>query len=291
MLEGVVMSHCFAGRQRALRFCSVVAAVAAMAFVPLPALADEAPDLLTQPFYAALGSFILNSDTKVRLDGQAERGDKIDWEETFGGADTTRFRIDAYWRFAEKHKVRALWFNSSRESTRTLNRDIHWGGEVFPVDASVKGRFAFDIYELAYEYAFLRRPNYEVSASAGLHYTQLEIGMSAKASANGGVIEGDISKKGNVGAPLPAFGLRGMWGLPHDLWLDASAQFFALSINEYSGNLQDYRVALVWQPKTWLGLGLGYNHFGVNVDIDKDRFKGSLNWTYRGPMIFYSGAF
>src|SRR5262252_348700 len=173
MLEGVVMSHCVAGRQRALRFCSVVTAVAAMAFIPLPALADEAPDLLTQPFYAALGSFILNSDTKVELDGQSQRGDKINWEDTFGGGNSTRFRIDAYWRFAEKHKVRALWFNSSRSNTRTLDRDIRWGDEVFPVNARTDGKFQFDIYELAYEYAFLRRENYELSATAGLHYAEL----------------------------------------------------------------------------------------------------------------------
>jgi len=32
-------------------------------------LADDAPDILSDPFHLALGTFVLNSDTKVRLDG------------------------------------------------------------------------------------------------------------------------------------------------------------------------------------------------------------------------------
>jgi len=66
------------------------AATAGLALYSLPAAADEAPDLLNEPFYAALGSFIVNTDTQVRLDGQGERGDLVDWEQTFGGGDTTR---------------------------------------------------------------------------------------------------------------------------------------------------------------------------------------------------------
>ena len=64
-----------------------------------------------------------------------------------------------------------------------------------------------------------------------------------------------------------------------------------MSIDEYDGSLQDYRVAVVWQPGKWLGVGLGYNQFNVDVDVEKERFDGSLDWTYRGPMLFYSATF
>ena len=48
---------------------------------------------------------------------------------------------------------------------------------------------------------------------------------------------------------------------------------------------------LTWQPKPWVGVGIGYNSFKVDVDVEKDRFNGSLDWTYNGPMIFYSASF
>ena len=102
-----------------------------------------------------------------------------------------------------------MWFSATRDATRTLEEDIDWGDETFPVNARVKGEFGFDIYELAYEYAFLRRDSYEVSGTFGLHYTELDLTMSAKAESSGGALDRDISESGNVGAPLPAFGCAG----------------------------------------------------------------------------------
>jgi hypothetical protein len=29
----------------------------------------------------------------------------------------------------------------------------------------------------------------------------------------------------------------------------------------------------------------------MDVDVEKDRFDGSLDWTYSGPMLFYSASF
>ena len=277
----------------------VCAAAAAVTLMPVAARSqgviaearDEAPNLLEDPFYIGLGTYIVNSDTEVSLNGEAGQGTRIDWDRTFGGGDVTRFRLDGQWRFADRHKARFLWFSSSRDASRTFEEDIDWGDETFPVDARVRGEFSFDVYELAYEYAFLRRENYEVSGSFGLHYTELELTMSAKAESSGGTLTRDISQSGNIGAPLPVIGLRGQWALPYNLWIDAGAQYFQISIDEYDGNLTDLRATITWQPKTWLGIGLGYNQFSVDVDVEKDRFNGSLDWTYKGPMLFYSASF
>lgn len=256
-------------------------------------LADEAPNLLTDPFNLAIGTFILNTDTEVRLDGESGQGTIVDWERTLGDdGDQTRFRIDGFWRFADRHKVRLLWFNNSTSKTRTLDEEIDWGDVTYPVDAEVKAEFDFDIYELAYEYAFLRRDNYELSGTVGLHWTTMSLALKGEASIVGGQpVSGSVRQEGSVDLPLPVFGLRGLWHLSSDFWIDASAQYFALSIDEYDGSVQDYRVAVLWQPKPWLGVGLGYNQFNVDVDVEQNRFDGSLDWTYKGPVIFYSASF
>ena len=294
------MRQASAARGRRVPVRSIVcAAAAAVTLVPVAAQSqgviaearDEAPNLLEDPFYLGLGTYIVNSDTEVSLNGEAGQGTRVDWDRTFGGGDVTRFRLDGQWRFADRHKARFMWFSSSRDASRTFEEDIEWGDETFPVDARVRGEFSFDVYELAYEYAFLRRDNYEVSGSFGLHYTELELTMSAKAESSGGTLTRDISQSGNIGAPLPVIGLRGQWALPYNLWIDAGAQYFQISIDEYDGNLTDLRATITWQPKTWLGIGLGYNQFSVDVDVEKDRFNGSLDWTYKGPMLFYSASF
>jgi len=60
---------------------------------------------------------------------------------------------------------------------------------------------------------------------------------------------------------------------------------------EESTNVQDYRIVATWQPKRWLGVGLGYNRFAVDVNVGTKRFDGSLNWKYQGPMLFYNAVF
>lgn len=255
------------------------------------AYAQDAPDLLTDPFHIALGTFIISSQPEVQLNGDTLQGDRVDFNSELGGGDATRVRLDADWRFGDtqRHKVRAIAFAMNRERTRTIDEEITWGDDVYPIDAELKAKFEFSIIELAYEYAFLKRDTYEVGASIGLHYTSMEAGLSAERTSTGETL--DISNEASVDAPLPVIGLRGIWKLPHDFYIDAQGQFFALSIDEYDGNLQDYRVMVTWQPKSWLGLGVGYNRFKVDVDVAKDRFDGSLEWTYDGPMIFYSASF
>jgi len=254
-------------------------------------VAADKPQPLDDAFAVSLASFVLSSDTKVRLDGDTSAGTEFDWENTFGIGDATRFRVDGQWRFAERHKLRFLWFKNSNTRSKKFEQDIEWNGVVYPVSAKVKGEFDFDIYELAYEYSFLRRDTYEINGSIGLHYTELGLALTAKAEASGGALEADLKESASVGAPLPVIGLRGMWVLPHDFVVDATAQFFALSIDQYDGHLTDYKIALTWQPKKWLGIGVGYNQFGVDVDVDEGDFKGTLDWTYRGPMLFYSATF
>ncbi len=255
------------------------------------AFADEAPNLLTDSFQVALGTFVITSEPTVQLKGDTGAGDRVDFDEALGGGDSQRIRLDSHWRFAERHKVKAIVFDMSRDNSRTFDRDIEWGGDIYPVDAKVDAEFSFTVIEVAYEYSFLRRDNYELDASIGLHYTDLSSSLKAKASASGGTLTEDISNTASVAAPLPVIGLRGIWDLSHNIWLDATAQFFALSIDQYDGNLQDYRVLVTWQPKKWLGVGLGYNHFSIDVDVDASNFDGSLDWTYSGPMLFYSASF
>ncbi len=255
--------------------------------------ADDAPDLLTDPFSVSLGTFIVQTEPTVQLDGDTTAGDKIDFDSEIGGADVNRFRLDAAWRFGEtdRHKLRGFLFNVSRSRKKTINEDIVWGDDTYPVNAKVEFKMDFSVAELAYEYEFLKRDNYEVGASAGLHYTTFGAELRAKASESGGSLSTDIKNEGSVDLPLPVFGLQGTWRLPANLYANLSAQWFALSIDEYDGSLQDYRATLTWQPKSWLGIGIGYDQFSIDVDVQKDRFEGSLDWTYSGPMIFYNASF
>jgi hypothetical protein len=253
----------------------------------------DGPNLLDQGFDISLGTFIVNQNTNVRLDGQTagefHPGTPVDWENTFGGGDVTRFRLDGYWRFAERHKVRMMWFNASRSGSETIQKDIIWNGETFPANAKVTGESKFNIVALAYEYAFMRRDNFELTGTAGLHYTDLSLSLAT--NVNDGAITRSVKEEGSVALPLPLFGGRALWRMGGNFWLDASAQWFGLSIDQYDGSIWDLKLDAIWQPSKWVGVGVGYNSFKIDVNANTTKFDGNLNWEYSGPRIFYTVHF
>jgi len=266
--------------------------IVGLTLLPVSALCQESRGVLNDTFNIALGSFIVDTDTALRLDGSAgEQGQEVDWEKNFGDGDVNRFRLDGFWRFADRHKLRALVFSSSREGSNTIDEDIEWGGETFPANATVDGEVKFSVYELAYEYAFMRRETFELAGSFGLHYTEYEASLGATVTSPVGGADTRIDRGGSVGAPLPVFGLRGTWSLSETFTIDLAGQYFALTYGDFDGNLQDYRVLVNWQPSNWLGLGIGYDHFSMNVNVDGSAFRGKMDWVYQGPMIFYSASF
>ena len=219
-------------------------------------MGDGAPDPLNDTFFVSLGTYLVNTDTTVRLDGTTQdSGTRVDWDRTFGDATATQFRVDAMWRFAERHKLRALWFNTSRSSSRTIDEEIDWGGETFPVNSRVKGDVNWDIYQLAYEYSFLRRDTYELSASIGAYYAAFDSNLSATITNPGGTTQRNAKRDASVDLPLPVLGLRGLWALPYDLSLDVSGQWFSA----YDRRLQ-------WQPP-----GLPCNADVAATDVARNR--------------------
>ena len=279
--------------RRVVGLGTVVFAMLGVGLSCAPAMGADEADVLNDRFIFALGTYLVDADTDLELRGDAgEAGTRIDWNRTFGEGSLTRIRLDAQWRFAERHKLRALWFSSDRSDNKTIDREIEWGGETFPVNAKVKGDLEYQVYELSYEYAFLRRDSYELSASVGAYWVSMDSRLSATITGEGGgTTTRDVSRDGSFDVPLPVLGLRAQWALPYDLSFDLSGQYFTANIDVYDGDLQNYRATLTWQPRKWLGLGIGYDWFSADLDVDATKFDGNANWTFSGPMAYYSVSF
>jgi len=275
---------------------SVVQALAGVGAAALlgaaaPAAADDF-NLITAKASASLGTFFNSNDLKIRVDGKADEiGTEIDWASTFGGGEQSRFRLDGVWRFNERHHMRVMVTDYSTSRTETLDQDIQWGDDYILAGSKATGKIGFSIAEVAYEYAVKHKENMELALTAGIHWTTFEAKLTANLDTSVGDLQGQLGGKASVDAPLPVFGARGMWRLGGDFYLDAMVQWFALSIDQYSGQIINYRAAAIWQPRQWIGIGVGYDSFNVDVDVKKDSFKGTMDWTYRGPQVFFSVGF
>ena len=273
------------------RHLILATSAASLLWAAVPAAQAEEINLIQERGQVSLGTFLNNSDVRISLDGETSTGDLVDFGNTFGDKDVSRFRLDGLWRINDRHHVRFMYTDYSRTKTKTIDEEINWQDDVFPVNAVVTASTGFEVFEAAYEFAFMHSEDYELAGSIGLHYTTFEASLKADVTAPGGGGTVSIGGPASVDAPLPVIGLHGMWRMGGNFYLDAHAQYFALSIDNIDGSIVNYRAAFIWQPKKWVGLGLGYDSFSIDVNVDKPRFTGSLDWTYSGPQLFYNVSF
>ena len=265
-------------------------AVSASAQAPAQALLDN-------KFVLTLGGFAVGSDVKARLDGSSATNPDVDFDATFGrDENATRGRFDALWRITPAHQLRLTYFDKSSQQSRVIDRDIQWGDYTFNVGGLVEAQRKFDTIALAYEWAFMRRPSYEIAASFGVHYTDLSLRLSGNATlndANGNPIGGSVAtvRESSLAAPLPLIGLRGGWVLAPQWYLDAEARIFGMDVDGYDGSWSDMGVNVTWMFHPNFGVGAGYNRFATRVDVDKANFHGELKFGYSGLRLFLTGTF
>jgi len=259
----------------------------------IPACAEDR-DPLAARVTLDVGGFFLSTDTRVRVDGETTGrvGTDLDYDDTFGLGDFDRFRVDAQWRVAPRHSIRAMYFENNRGATRNISRDIHFGDETFPLGASVAASSELIVAQVSYDYAFLRRERYELAGGIGVHMLDVGFSLNATLSGPGGAVSEAVGESATTTAPLPVLGLRAAWRLPHNLYLTAQLQYFHIEFDPYDGSLTDLKATFVWQATDHFGIGVGYNDFGFRFDIeDEGAFNGRLRWNYGGAIAFASFMF
>jgi hypothetical protein len=250
-------------------------------------------DALDDRFALTIGTFFLTTSTTVRADGSVgagapiEVGTPIDLEHELGVGNKTSIRIDGYWRFLERHKIRIMYFDENRSASRTIDQDIIFRGQTYPINTNIDSRFDTVVAELAYDYAFLRGEHYELAGTFGIH----DLSFKLKLTATGQSVSGEQSGSANVNGPLPVFGLHYVWQFAPQWSLDAMFQFFTLKFEQYDGNLQDWNATVFYMPWKNFGFGAGWNTFRTNLTIDNASYDGSLKWHYSGARIFFRASY
>lgn len=237
-----------------------------------------------------VGAFLLDTDTSVRVDGASgTRGSDIDFKHDLGFEDQDRLRVDGYWRFARRHKLRLMYFDDSGESDKVISRTLQFGEVTYPVNASLHAGVDTQILELAYEYSLWQTDSFDLAGTLGLHNLRVSSELNAAAAVTGANADLHSSAEGN--GPLPVIGMRFIWALNDRFYFDGLAQFFATEMDRYDGSLSDYKLGFVWQPLKNFGVGAGYNRFTARLDVSEEKFSGRLNFKYGGPLLFLSVAF
>ncbi len=252
-----------------------------------PAAHAEAGNPLTDRFSISLGGFLLDTDTKLRIDGETLDGDDFDAERDLGLEASDRIRLDAYWRMTPRQKLRVMAFNTDNTATKVLERTIEIGDEEYFASVEVKAGMKTTVTALTYEFDFLQTDKYELGVTGGIHNLKFQFHISAEG--NGEQVSAQSTAEAN--GPLPVVGIHGVWRLGEKWYFDAGASFFKISFDPYDGRVTDYNAAFVWQATKHFGFGAGWNSFVTKVDVDGGKFDGALRWSYGGARIFVNASF
>lgn len=254
----------------------------------------QAQGLLDNAVVIDASAFVISTSVKGNLNGQSVRNPEINFSEVFGttGRDASP-RIDALWRINPHHHLRFTTFEHGRSGSKVLDRDIQWGDYTFKANAKIASELKVQVYELAYEYAFLRRRDYELSASVGVHDQRLSArvsGNATKAATDGGMATLQ-TQSNSVSAPLPTIGLRAGWVVSPQWYLEGRLQTFGLRVNDTRGHWTEMRLGATWMFHPAFGMGLGYNRFNTQLELSKTRFDGNLKFGYQGIQAYLTGTF
>ncbi len=234
-------------------------------------------------FTIKLGGYVPIHDTNIRIEGTGGLGlgTEIDLENDLNlDEELSTYRIDAQWRFFDRHRLNFSFFDLTRDATTLIGRDITIGDNTFFLGTTINSKWEHKLYVASYTWSFLQTNKYEVGLNIGAHVTRLKI-QAAGLGPLGLNVEVDA-----VTLPLPVLGLTGAYAFTPKLVLKPAAGVFYLKIDEWEGSLVNFDLDLEYNALKYVVFGIFYNYFILNIDLEAVRFHGSAEYQYHGFKFF-----
>lgn len=273
---------------KAIHFLAVVAVSGGLASIAQAAV-DDVPTnpALTDRFFIGLGAYLPKSSTTARLNPSSGGvGASFDFERALGledqkGVPTVMGRI----RLGERWRIEAEYFELNRRGTRTLDQQISWGDQTYPVGATVDSRLDFADTRVSAGYSFFKRQDKEVGIALGFHVARYDANLS------GSVQNATRAQGAAITAPLPLLSVFGTFALTDQWSIGARLDRFSLSYDQYDGSITSMAMDLLYQPFRHLGFGLGYRSLFVELEATKPSWNGRIEQSYQGPTVYVTGSF
>jgi hypothetical protein len=95
----------------------------------------------------------------------------------------------------------------------------------------------------------------------------------------------------DVLAPLPVVNFYGAFALTNEWAVRMRLDWLSLSYSDYSGDLRNTAVDVLYQPFRNVGFGIGLRNLVLDIEIDKPDWHGKARSTFSGPTAFLTVSF
>ena len=239
-----------------------------------------------QNFEIRLGAFNSNIDTRLLLDAtDTQPTEDLDIEDFLGAANNeTVAQLDAYYRFDFYHRIDIGYFELQRSSSTTLQRDIWFGDQLYPEGTDLMTSSESRLLRLGYSYSLMRDGQKELGVTIGLSHTAFK----ANARVNDAQQQPEQIRVNTI---LPTFGAFGSVPFGDNWRLGADIDVFALRFDRYVGYMAYVALDIERRINQRLGIGLGYNFYGMRLKSSSDDLDGTLRVRHQGPKVYLSMRF
>ncbi len=237
---------------------------------------DEVPWFRTT---FAIGGMSASTNTTLVLDSPAGvGGTQIDLEEALDlKSDDTFLTIDGVIHFGDYHRIALTYFQLERSGSRVIDQTINFGAASFQPNLRVESDFDTDTYLLRYGYSVIKDDQKEFGVYAGAHFTSVDTRLE---------VPGAFERDGAESTfPKPAAGLFGSITINPKLSITTEVLAFRMDFDRYEGQMSYVTAGARYFPVEHFGLSVGYTYYRLDLDVNKGRITGAVDYEYRGPAL------
>ena len=262
---------------------SLIATAIVSASIFNHAIADDEAPVFAFPdkWMIRIGAYIVDgANTQFSVSSDVGLGAVIDYQKDLGGEDSDTIpRIDAYYRFNERHRIDFTSFSIDRKGTRTLAIDFSIDGVDYAVGETINSDIEYTLYRLGYGYSFYHSPKVELTLTAGLNITSYDLKFA--------LADGSSAESAGVTVPLPVVGLRMGYAITPKWSVRYVSEAFFIDIDDtFRGAILNYELNTEYRLFKHFALGAGLARIGVNAEVDDPDWRGKITDSYRGFNVF-----
>lgn len=233
-----------------------------------------------------LGGYYAHADTVVGArDNGGPASGNIDLENDLGFNDhktIPRVRLDVL--LGDSQGLSLDYYGVSRSGSRSLARDISYGGSNFSTAQTVRGRLDLDVGSIADRWWF-GRGNDAFGLGLGAAYYRLRADIRGEAAVNGvPLAPASSATRVHAWAPMLQLGWRHAFSGRWRVYFDASG--VKKNGGRLSGHIYNAALGTEWFPRPKLGLGAEYGYTRIVLHQHRDTYDADLDMKLHGPSLF-----
>jgi hypothetical protein len=249
--------------------------------------AQEAGDyhpILTSKFTLGAGVYFPEKNFNIQVDGSVPE-EEIDFDQAlkYDTSDATG-SLTFRWRFGEKWSLSGQYWSLDSSGGTVLEEDIEWQDVVFKEGTFANGGADTTIGRIFLGRVFSSSARHEFGLGVGLHRLTLDSFLEGEI-----IVDEETTEFQRVSVdaafPMPNIGGWYMYSWSPKWLFEARLDWLSASFGNYSGGILNAAAGVNYQAFKNIGIGLYYNSFNVDVDVEKSDWRGSAESKQNGPFI------